>query len=143
MQSERPPTVHRMSVHLALDPGKVRVGVSVSDPTGTLARPLLTIPRKPHKAFLDAVRNLVLEHGAAVLVVGMPLDAGGKVGKDAQRSLALAHELRVLLNIPVETQDETMTTAEALEILRENGASPVEMEKRVDAASAALILSRY
>ena len=132
-----------MKVHLALDPGKARVGVAVSDPTGTIARPLAAIPRKPHQAFLNAVRGLVEEHGAFMLVIGMPLNAEGGVGPAAQRSLALAHELRSFLKIPCETQDETLSTVEAEEIMRQNKEGPRKAGKKVDSLSAALILTRY
>jgi putative Holliday junction resolvase len=132
-----------MSVYLALDPGKVRVGVAVSDPTGTLARPLATIPRKPHKAFLEAIESLVLEHKATALVIGKPLNREGKEGPAAQRSLSLAYELKTLLNIPAETLDETLSTVEAEEIMRENKVGEKDRAYKIDSVSAAVILSRY
>jgi putative Holliday junction resolvase len=132
-----------MSVYLALDPGKIRVGVAVSDPTGALARPLTTIPRKPHRAFLETVGSLVREHGAEALVIGKPLNAEGGIGPAAQRSLALAHELKTFLNIPCETLDETMTTVEAEEIMRQNKTKEKDRGKKRDSLAAALILTRY
>jgi putative Holliday junction resolvase len=132
-----------MAKYMALDPGASRVGVAVSDPEGLLARPLGAIPRKPRKSFLEKISLLAKEHAPEIVVIGLPLLENGKSGPAAQRSMALAHDLRTVLGLKAELQDESYSTLEAEEILRENGASPAEIEKRADSVAAALILSRF
>ncbi|MDR2354447.1 MAG: Holliday junction resolvase RuvX [Deltaproteobacteria bacterium] len=132
-----------MPLYLALDPGKLRVGVAISDASGTLACPLAVIPRKPHGTFIQAIRTLFFEHSPDFLVVGLPLQLDGTVGKEAQRALSLASELATLFNIQVFTEDESYSTSEALEILTENHKNPSKRTPRVDQVSAAVILQRF
>jgi putative Holliday junction resolvase len=128
---------------LALDPGTVTVGVAVSDETGTIARPLAAIPRRPHSAFLAAVGALLREFRPEALVVGLPLLPDGRRGKAAQAALALAHEIGSKLGARVVMEDESHSTQEALELLggpllgRGRGAGAA------DKLAAALILERY
>jgi putative Holliday junction resolvase len=133
---------------MALDPGLARVGVAVSDPTATIARPLVTLPRRPHRKFLEAVGKLVSEHRPEKLVVGLPLRLDGRKGPEAQRAMALAFELEKHLNLPAVTADERHSTFEAADIMRENkgknhGAPQNDRENKIDSVSAALILTRF
>ena len=96
---------------LALDYGAARTGVAVSDPTGTLARPLEVIPRAADEAGLDRVAALVAEHGAELVVVGLPLTLRGEHGDQARETEVFAALLRERLEVPVETYDERFTTA--------------------------------
>jgi putative Holliday junction resolvase len=133
----------RMSVYLALDPGTVTVGVAVSDPTATLARPLAAIPRKPHGAFLDAVSALVSDYRPEALILGLPLEADGARGKAAQAAMSLAHELRTRLKVEVALVDERYSTVEAMELL-EGPLSGKAHEPGVrDKVAAAIILERF
>ncbi|MDR1036017.1 MAG: Holliday junction resolvase RuvX [Deltaproteobacteria bacterium] len=131
-----------MTTFVALDPGEKTVGAAVSDPTGTVARPLPPLARRPHSRFLKAVAELLEREGADVLVVGLPL-LDGKVGPRAQAALALAHELRKAVNVPVATQDESFTTEEAWEVMRLNGVRGRRAGGRADGVAAALILERH
>ena len=96
---------------LALDYGSARTGVAVSDATGTLARPLCVVRRAASDAGLDKVAQLVAEHEAEQVVVGLPLTLRGEEGKQAQETLRFVAALRDRLAIPVETLDERFTTA--------------------------------
>ncbi|MDR3155276.1 MAG: Holliday junction resolvase RuvX [Deltaproteobacteria bacterium] len=131
-----------MTRYLALDPGDKTVGCALSDREGIVARPLPPLARRPHARFLREVAALVLSQEAEALVVGVPLFRGRK-GPRAQAALALAHELRKTVRVPVFTQDESYTTAEAREIMDANGTrSERARAARVDGIAAALILER-
>jgi putative transcription antitermination factor YqgF len=95
---------------LALDYGAARTGVAVSDATGTLARPVGVVDRAGSAAGLDRVAELVAEHGADVVVVGLPLTLRGEHGAQALETEAFVNALRVRLDVPVEMEDERFTT---------------------------------
>jgi putative Holliday junction resolvase len=95
---------------LALDYGAARTGVAVSDATGTLARPLGVVERAATEAGLDRVAALVAEHGAEVVVVGLPLTLRGEHGAQALETEAFVESLRGRVAVPVELEDERFTT---------------------------------
>lgn len=119
---------------LALDYGSVRTGVAVSDATGTLARPLCVVRKAMSDAGLGRLAELVDEHGAEQVVVGLPLTLRGEQGKQAQETLRFVAALRERLDVPVETLDERFTTALAV---RTPSASPE------DARAAAHLLQSW
>jgi putative transcription antitermination factor YqgF len=95
---------------LALDFGAARTGVAVSDATGTLARPVGIVERAATDAGLDRLVSLVAEHGAELVVVGLPLTLRGEHGAQARETEAFVEALRMRLEVPVETEDERFTT---------------------------------
>ena len=118
---------------LALDYGSARIGCALSDPTGTLARPLPVIePADPR-----AVAELVATHGVERVVVGLPIHLGGQEGMQAEATRSFCAELQRMLEIPVETYDERLTTRMA-EASRRAGAAAAE-----DSLAAAHLLEGY
>jgi putative holliday junction resolvase len=99
---------------LALDYGTARCGCAISDPTGTLARPLPAV-EPPDPA---AIVELVSAEGADRVVVGLPTTLSGEEGEQAKLSRDFAAELTQLLDVPVETYDERLTTRMAEESAR-------------------------
>ncbi len=95
---------------LALDYGSARTGVAVSDPTGTLARPVGVVERAGSEAGLARLAELVREHGAERVVVGMPLTLKGERGEQARETERFVETLRAAVSVPVETFDERFTT---------------------------------
>ena len=95
---------------VALDFGSARTGVAVSDQTGTLARPVGIVERAATPAGLDRLVELVAEHDAALVLVGLPLTLRGERGEQARETEAFVDSLRGRLTIPVETYDERFTT---------------------------------
>jgi putative transcription antitermination factor YqgF len=91
---------------LALDYGTARCGCAISDPTGTLVTPLDAV-QPPDVA---AIADLVASSGADRVVVGLPTTLRGEEGEQARLSRAFAAELTELLDVPVETYDERLTT---------------------------------
>ena len=95
---------------LALDYGAARTGVAVSDPTGTLARPLCTVQGAATDAGLSRLRELVRDNEAERVVVGLPLTLRGEQGTQAEETLRFVDRLRSVVGVPVETFDERFTT---------------------------------
>jgi putative Holliday junction resolvase len=116
---------------LALDYGSARTGVAVSDPTGTLARPLCTVERAATDEGLRRLRDLVRDEEAERVVVGLPLTLRGELGAQAEETNRFVERLRAALDVPVETFDERFTTT-----LAGPGAGN-------DARAAAHLLSSY
>jgi putative Holliday junction resolvase len=118
---------------LALDYGTARCGCAISDPTGTLVRPLDAV--EPPDA--GRIAKLASEHDAERVVVGLPISLDGEEGAQARLSRAFAAELGDLLDVPVETYDERLTTTMAARSARE-GARADE-----DSLAAAHLLESY
>jgi putative Holliday junction resolvase len=95
---------------LALDYGSARTGVAVSDATGTLARPLGIVERAATDPGLRRVAELVAEHDAECVIVGMPLTLRGERGPQARETEDFVSRLTASLRVPVETFDERFTT---------------------------------
>ncbi len=118
---------------LALDYGSARCGCAISDPSGTLARPLPVIePPEPR-----TVADLVSEHEVARVVVGLPVTMSGAEGEQAAASRTFAAELERVLEVPVVTYDERLTTKMAQQSARA-GARAAE-----DSLAAAHLLESY
>jgi putative transcription antitermination factor YqgF len=120
---------------LALDYGAARTGVAVSDATGLLARPVTVVERAASPTGLIRLRDLVEEHEAELVVVGLPLTLRGEHGRQAGETDAFVTSLRAVLDVPVETWDERFTTA-----LANQGGSGAVPE---DARAAAHLLQSY
>jgi putative holliday junction resolvase len=120
---------------LALDYGAARTGVAVSDPTGTLARPLEVIERASTQRGLARVAELVAAEEAELVVVGLPLRLTGERGAQALETEAFLAKLRDVLPVPVEAFDERFTT-----VLAQQSPGGVAAE---DARAAAHLLSSY
>jgi len=125
---------------LALDVGERRIGVAVSDPTGTLATPHSVIRRRSKAEDFAAVARLAAELGAERVVVGLPLSLDGSVGPQARRVTRYAQALARTLSVPVELYDERYSTLTADELLAEGGR---KRRTPIDAAAAAVILQDY
>ena len=120
---------------LALDFGSARTGVAVSDPTGTIARPLAIVERAASDDGLGRIAALVEAEAVDRVVVGMPLTLRGERGEQANATEQFVAALRTALDVPVETFDERFTTDLAEQT--SNGATAV------DSLAASHLLSSY
>jgi putative Holliday junction resolvase len=127
---------------LGLDLGDARIGVAISDDDRRMAVPLGTI-HTGAPADLKAVAALVDEHAATLVVVGLPLSMSGERGSAAAKADAFADALRSILAVPVELQDERLSTVEAERGLRDAGVSGRERRKVVDRTAATVILQAW
>jgi putative Holliday junction resolvase len=95
---------------LALDFGSARTGVAVSDPTGTVARPVTTVERVATDAGFAKLVGVIAAELPELVVVGMPLTLRGERGEQARETDAFVERLRAALEAPVETYDERFTS---------------------------------
>jgi putative transcription antitermination factor YqgF len=119
---------------VALDFGTARTGVAVSDPTGTLARPLGVVERAATDEGLRRLAEIVREEEAERVVVGLPLTLRGEHGEQARATERFVEALREVVSVPVESFDERFTTALA---------SIAGGDAPEDARAAAHLLSGY
>jgi putative Holliday junction resolvase len=119
---------------MALDYGSARTGVAVTDPTGTIARPLSIVERAASEAGLAELVRLVREEDAERIVVGLPLTLRGEHGEQAAETELFAEALRAAVDVPVELFDERFTT----DLAQQSGGSAPE-----DAVAAAHLLSGW
>jgi putative Holliday junction resolvase len=128
---------------LGLDVGERRIGVALSDPSGLLASPLMTIRRGGGQSDVDEVVHLVAQHDVDEIIVGLPLSLSGQIGAQAKRTAEFARALTEAAPVPVNTVDERYSSVQAERILRESGVQPSRDKARVDAVAAAVILQSY
>jgi len=117
---------------LALDYGSARTGVAVSDPTGTIARPIGVVERAASESGLARIAELVREEEAERVVVGLPLTLRGERGEQARETERFVEALQAVVDVPVESYDERFTTR-----LAQTAPGPD------DARAAAHLLSSY
>lgn len=121
---------------LALDFGSARTGVAVSDPTGTLARPMGVIERAGTQAGLERLVELIANEGAERVVVGVPLTLRGERGEQALETERFVEALSRAVEVPVEGFDERFTTDLAEQ-------DPGSHNLPADARAAAHLLTSY
>jgi putative Holliday junction resolvase len=120
---------------VAVDYGSARTGVAVSDPTGTIARPLGIVERAGSEAGLAKLAELIRAEAAERVVVGLPLTLRGEHGAQAQETEAFLEALRGAVDVPVESFDERFTTGLAQTVGSDDAPE--------DARAAAHLLSSY
>jgi putative Holliday junction resolvase len=129
---------------LGLDLGTKRIGVAVSDRSGTVASPLTVVHRsRSRRHDHAAIASLVTEEEAELVVVGLPLSLSGDVGPAARAALAEADELATVVGVPVETHDERLTTVSAERSLMEARMRAEARRRVVDKVAAAVMLQSW
>src|ERR1700736_3599845 len=125
---------------MALDVGKVRVGVALSDPLGYTAQPLLTLWRKGRGDDMRSLVRLIRKHEVVEIVVGNPLHMSGEVSPWALKVQEFAEELHRRSGVPVQLWDERLSTVAAHEILNEAGHDRQDRKHVIDQVAAVVIL---
>jgi putative Holliday junction resolvase len=134
----------RSSRVLGVDVGTARVGLALSDPTGTLASPLETLRRAKNKSDIDRLAALVVEHEVTEVVVGEPVHLSGASGASAQDASDYAQELADRIpDVPVILIDERLSTVTAASHLRESGIDSRKQRPVIDQAAAVVILQQF
>jgi putative Holliday junction resolvase len=129
---------------VGLDLGARRIGVAVSDPSGTVATPHSVLQRSgDHAADHRAVAAVVAEYEADLLVVGLPRSLDGSLGPAAQGALLEVDELADAVPVPVETVDERLTTVSADRVLREASVKGQARRQVIDKVAAAILLQTW
>jgi putative Holliday junction resolvase len=129
---------------LGVDLGSKRIGIAVSDRSGTIATPLTVVQRSGSKK-LDHQRiaDLVTEEEAELVVVGLPLNMDGSTGPAATAAIAEARALATVVSVPVETFDERRTTVAADAVLMEFKMRAQARRRVIDKVAAAVMLQYW
>lgn len=128
---------------LALDIGEVRVGIAVSDPTGRVASPVTVLPAQEVLAHAVTFRRVLEDWEPELLVCGLPRTLAGEEGPQAERIRAQAEKVARSCGLPLEFEDERLSSAEAKRILKEQGLSERAMRGKVDSVAAGLFLQSW
>ncbi len=129
---------------LGVDLGSKRVGIAVSDLSGTIASALTTVHRSRSRRHDHAeIARIAHDEEADVVVVGLPLSLDGSHGKAATAATAEARQLASVVGVPVEMYDERFTTVTAERGMREAGLDAPARRKIVDKVAAAVMLQSW
>jgi putative holliday junction resolvase len=129
---------------LGLDPGSKRIGVAVSDRSGTIASPLVVLQRtgsvrQDHRR----IAELVIEEEAELIVVGLPISMSGQLGPAAKGVMTEVEALATVVSVPVLTHDERLTTVTADRALMEANIGAQARRRYVDKVAAAVMLQAW
>jgi len=127
---------------IALDVGDVRIGVAVSDPTGTIAQPLEVYKRVGFGPDSRYVLSLCEKYETSQVLLGLPLNMDGTAGGQAQKAQAFGDVLREK-GLEVFYQDERMTTVTAEHVLISGSVRREDRRRYVDKLAAAVILEQW
>jgi putative Holliday junction resolvase len=130
-----------MNPILALDLGRARIGVAISDELQLLAHPLKTIPAD--NQFTSRLAQIIREKKVDRVVVGIPRQMNGQIGAAATEALRFVEKLRAILPCPVVTWDERLTTVAAHRALRDAGKKTRDTRGYIDQVAAQMILQGY
>jgi putative holliday junction resolvase len=128
---------------LAVDPGEKRIGLAISDPTGTLARPLSVIKHEARDKDAEKIAQIANEERVGLIVIGWALDSEGQVGYRARKAERLAEVVRDKTNIPIRMWDESGTTQAAIQSRVELGVSRKKRKGHLDDLAASILLQDF
>jgi len=128
---------------LALDLGKKRIGLAMSDPLGITAQGLPTLQRTRIREDLAALERLVAEHDVTLILMGNPLHMSGHEGRQVEYTREFADRLAERTGLEIRFWDERLTTVEAERVLRSSGISIEKRARAVDRLAAVILLESY
>lgn len=123
---------------LGIDHGEARIGLAISDETGTVARPLQIVEHTARDTDAETIARLAADHKVKLIVIGLPTDSEGELGPQARKVKRWTESLRQATSIAIEFWDESFSTQEAQASRpgRNRGAA-------LDAHAAAVMLQNY
>jgi putative Holliday junction resolvase len=128
---------------LALDLGKKRIGLAISDPLGITAQGLPNLHRTNKRSDLAAIEQLARGRDVGLIVLGNPIHMKGTEGRQSGWVREFANALRERLGLPVKLWDERLTSVEAGRVLRASGIGIEKRAAAVDRLSAVILLQSY
>lgn len=128
---------------LALDLGKRRIGLALSDELGLTAQGLETLERTNIRADLAQLAETIAQHNVSSILIGNPMHMSGREGRQAEHAREFGARLQTATGLPVEYWDERLTTVEAQRVLRASGISIEKRAKAVDRLAAVILLESY
>ena len=126
---------------MGVDFGDSRIGIALSDPLRIMATPLTIITRTDVAMDINAIVDIIRQNKVGRIVLGLPISMDGSFGPQAEKVRGFAAELGKQTDIPIDFQDERLSTVVAKHLVRE--ARKTDRKTRYDAAAAALILQGY
>lgn len=126
---------------LALDAGEKRIGVAISDPLGITAQGLKVLENSPR--VFDEIKEICQKYAVGRIVVGLPRNMDNTLGPRAQWSRQFAEKVARATGLPVDMEDERLTTAAAARVLLDADLSRKKRRRVVDKTAAVLILQSY
>ncbi|MCX8021514.1 MAG: Holliday junction resolvase RuvX [Syntrophorhabdaceae bacterium] len=128
---------------LCLDVGEKKIGISVSDPTGTIAQGVKVYKRTEKRKDISSIKNLINEYDAKIVIIGLPKDLNGAIGKKAKEIIAFSEELKAYISIPIVLWDERFSTNEAHRIFELAHIKHKDRKPYLDVMAAQIILQGY
>lgn len=128
---------------LALDIGDARIGIAASDASGMLAVPVCVLPAQEVLSHSRNFRRVIEDHEPEILVCGRPKTMAGEDGPQAKKIMSEGKAIAERLCLPVEFEDERLSSSEAKRILRAQGLSEKQMRGKVDSVAASLFLQTW
>lgn len=128
---------------LAIDPGTVRLGLALSDPSGTIAQPLSVLARRSEPEDLKALTELVERHEVGMIVIGLPRLMDGRLDAAARQAQAFGAQVARATGRPVAYWDERLTSVAAERYLIEQGKRRIKRRQEIDRMAATLLLQGY
>jgi putative Holliday junction resolvase len=128
---------------LALDLGKKRIGLALSDELGITAQGLETLERRGRRDDIEDLRKLVNLRGVTKILMGDPLHMSGDASRQGEYTREFAGELERKTGLPVEFRDERWTSREAERTLRGSGVAHEKRKATIDRLSAVILLQSY
>jgi putative Holliday junction resolvase len=128
---------------LALDLGKKRIGMAISDPLGITAQGLPNLNRTRKRDDLDELGRLAQEREVVLILMGNPINMRGSEGRQSQWARDFARAIEERIGLPVKFWDERLTSVEAGRVLRSSGISIEKRAAAVDRLSAVILLQSY
>lgn len=128
---------------LALDLGKKRIGLALSDELGLTAQGLETLEREGRRDDIEKLRRLAAERGVTLFLMGDPVHMSGEAGRQSAYTREFARELEYKTGLPVKFWDERWTSREAERTLRGSGIAHGERKPAIDRLSAVILLQSY
>ena len=128
---------------LGVDPGEKRIGLAVSDPTQTIANPLMVINHVARTIDAAQIAQIAVDHDVVRIIVGCPYDIDGQSGPQARKSERLAEAIRSQSDLPVELWDESGSTQEARAARISMGVKKSKRAGHLDDLAATVILQSY
>jgi len=132
-----------MSTILGIDYGRKRIGVAMSDVGRRIASPLSTIDASDNAPAVASIKSLAEKHGAGEIVVGLPRSMNGSLGPMARETMEFVEELRASVDVPVQTWDERLTTAQAEREMISADMTRAKRRQKLDKVAAQIMLHSY
>ena len=128
---------------LALDIGDARIGIAASDASGMLAVPVCVLPAQEVLSLSRNFRRVIEDHEPEILVCGRPTTMAGEDGPQAEKIMSEGKAIAERIGLPVEFEDERLSSSEAKRILRAQGLTEKQMRGKIDSVAASLFLQTW